>query len=342
MRSHHVALPRTALAGVGLALGGLAATARGRTHRVADRIAGLDPVAEAQEVMWLLASREFGHDVETALSLALFRTYASPSISVVLEATGEFTARPRKRYDDTELIMAEMSKHGFDHPRGRTALRRMNAMHAAYDIAATDTLYVLTTFILEPIRWIDRWGWRSLTDAERTAQVISYRELGRHMGLGDLPDDLAWYERVNRAYEAEHFAYHPANAAVADASMGMFLDMYLPAPLHRIGHAVVRALLDPPVLDAFGYDPAPPAVVAGVHGALRARAAVQRHLMPERRTDYDLTAVRRPTYPDGHVVAELGSFPDGATRTRANSAIADLRAACPVSAPRAATAPAAP
>ena len=298
--------------------------ARGHTHRIADRIAQLDPVSQAREVVWLLGTREFPWDIETALSFALFRTYASPAVSVVLDATGEFTDHARRRYDDTELVMAWMLRDGLDADRGRTALRRMNAMHAAFDLDHDDLHYVLTTFMCEPLRWIERWGWRPLTDAEVAAHLAWYLRLGHHMGLRDLPGDLAAHDVFNRRYEATRFRYHPANARVADASVAMFLDAHLPTALHGIGEVAVRALLDPPLLAAFGWDPAPPAVVAAVDATLRGRAWVQRTLMPERRQPHDLTTVPRPTHPDGHVVADLGTFPDATVRARVAAARADL------------------
>ena len=301
-----------------LALAG--SRARGRTRRVERATRRMDPEHQAREVLWLSSSRDLGWDSEVALSLALFRTYAVPSISVVLDATGEFTERHRKRYDDTELVIAEMGKHGLESPRGRTALRRMNAMHAAFDVDREDMLYVLTTFILEPIRWAERFGWRPMHEVEQLATMHWHRRLGRHMGLGELPTDLAWYDDFNRRYEAEHFRYHPANRRVADASVRLFLDIHLPRPLHGAGEVLVRALLDRPLLDALGYEPAPRAVVRGVEAAMRARALVQRRLLPERRRPWDLTTVQRPTYPNGHCVEHLGTFPDRATRERARAA----------------------
>ncbi len=301
-----------------------ATRARGRTMATATEIARLDPATQAREIVWLLSTRDFPWDLETALSFALFRTYAAPEIAVVLDATGEFTARARKRYDDTELVMAWMARDGLDGPRGRTALRRMNAMHAAFDLDPVDLHYVLTTFICEPLRWIERWGWRPLSDDEVAASLRWYLDLGRHMGLHDLSEDLADHDTFNRSYEAERFRYHPANARVAAASVAMFLDAHLPPVLHPAGEVAVRALLDPPLLAAFGWDPAPPAVVAGVDGALRARAWVQRNLVPARRSPHDLTQVDRPTYPDGHDVARLGTFPTEADRERVDAARIDL------------------
>ena len=106
-----------------------------------------------------------------------------PSIGGLLRKTGEFTERTQKRYDDTALILDTILEHGLSSPPGRTALRRMNEMHGAYDISNDDKLYVLSTFVVMPIRWLDKYGWRRLTAAERAASVNYYRELGRHMGI---------------------------------------------------------------------------------------------------------------------------------------------------------------
>ena len=42
----------------------------------------------------------------------------------------------------------------WDSVRALEALRRMNWAHGHYQLANSDFLYVLTTFIFEPIRWI--------------------------------------------------------------------------------------------------------------------------------------------------------------------------------------------
>ena len=311
-----------------VAAAGVVAVSRSVRQPAGDEIARLHAVDDARAIVWLLGTRVFGWDVETALSLALFRTYASPEISVVLAATGEFTERARKRFDDTELVLAELAKHGVGDPRGRAAMRRMNQMHAAFDLERDDLLYVLSTFVLEPMRFIGRWGWRPMTAHERAASLAYYVELGRHMGLGELPLDLGWWEEHNRVYEAERFRFHPANRAVADASLRMFLDAQLPPSLHGPGRVVVRALLDDRLLTALGLTPAPRVVVRAVDAALRVRAHVQR-VLPERRRPRDLTQVGRPTYPHGHRVEGLGTWPDGAIRTRVARAQASLRTARP-------------
>jgi len=99
------------------------------------RISELDPVGDHARIYAITSRHEFPWDMNQALSFALFRTYAVPSIGVLLQQTGEFTEHTQKRYDDTSLILDHIGEHGVGSEEGRTALRRMNQMHAMYDIS---------------------------------------------------------------------------------------------------------------------------------------------------------------------------------------------------------------
>ena len=131
------------------------------------RIEELDPKGDHAEIYHLICGYEFPWDMTRALEVALYRTYCVPSISALLDRTGEFYKRTQKRYDDTALIVAEISKWGYNSERGREALRRMNRAHSRFDISNGDYLYVLSTFIYEPIRWIERFGWRRMSKNEK-------------------------------------------------------------------------------------------------------------------------------------------------------------------------------
>ena len=67
-------------------------------------------------------------------------------------------ARPQKRYDDTSIIMIELVKHGYSSTRGAQMIARMNAIHGGFAIRQEDYVYVLTSFMFEPIRWNARFG----------------------------------------------------------------------------------------------------------------------------------------------------------------------------------------
>ncbi|NKZ73711.1 DUF2236 domain-containing protein [Rhodococcus hoagii] len=136
-------------------------------------VEGLDPVTRHQDILRITSGYEFPWDYQRSLEFALFRTYCVPSISELLAHTGEFEKRPQKRYDDTALLMSELVEHGYDSPRGRESLRNINRMHGRYTISNDDMLYVLSTFVYDPIDWIDRYGWRRLHPHERLASSIS-------------------------------------------------------------------------------------------------------------------------------------------------------------------------
>ena len=273
----------------------------------AKEIAALDADREYERIAFLLSAYEFPWDIERSLEFALFRTYAVPSISGLLARTGEFERRPRKRYDDTELILSEILENGLDSPRGRAALARMNAMHGRFAIANADMLYVLSTFLFEPIRWLERFGWRTLTDHEKQASLNYYRELGRRMGIDGIPEDLDAFEQLNRDYEADHFRYAETNRRIGTATLELLLGFYLPRWLLWAGRPVALALMDPPLLTAMGFAPAPHWLRVLVPGLLRLRARILARL-PERRSPRLLTQRQRPTYPEGYRIEELGTF----------------------------------
>ena len=103
----------------------------------------LAPDADHQQIVHLLVGYEFPWDFQRSLEIALLRTFASPSISGLLDATGEFRKRGQKRYDDTSLLVAEFMKHGYDSVRGKAAIQRMNELHGRYNISNEDFLFVI-------------------------------------------------------------------------------------------------------------------------------------------------------------------------------------------------------
>ncbi len=283
---------------------------RPRRLAVRDHIRQLDPVDDHVEIVRLSGMVDFPWDVTRALEFALFRTFASPRVSGLLARTGEFTRRPQRRYDDTDLLIATFVEHGYDSPQGRQAISRMNTIHGRFRIRRLDHLYVLSTFVFEPQRWIDRYGWRRLTDNEREAGFRFWCEVAARMGIDDLPADRRSFEAFNREYEREHFRYARSNEVVARATMSMFVGWLLPQPLRPLGERGVRALMDPPLLDAFGFPHPLAAERTVVSGALRARARAQR-LLPARRRPVWRTERHPRSYPDGYSITELGPPPPG-------------------------------
>jgi hypothetical protein len=276
------------------------------------RIEALDPARDFAEIYRLMCTYEFPWDMNQALSFALFRTYAVPSIGGLLARTGEFTARPQKRYDDTVLLLDAVLEHGPTSDEGRTAIRRMNQMHRAYDIGDDDLRYVLATFVVMPIRWIDAYGWRRLTETERVAGAHYYRDLGRRMGIPDIPETWQAFARLLDAYERAHFAFDAGGRDVAESTLALLATF---PPNDRLPAAVVRwislAVMDAPLLDAFGFPRSHPVLQAVVRGGLRARGRVVQFLPPRSRPYYARQLPHVRSYPGGYDVDRLGTFPNG-------------------------------
>ncbi|OLR92047.1 oxygenase MpaB family protein [Actinokineospora bangkokensis] len=271
------------------------------------RIESLDPVVDHHEVYRVSAGLEFPWDYQRALEFALFKTYCVPSISALLDATREFAERPQRRYDDTALLMAELAEHGYDSERGRAALRVVNRQHGRYAISNADMLYVLTTFIYDPIDWITAYGWRPLSDHERVAAFHFYRAVGARMGIKDIPEDYDAFRRFKDDYERAHFAFSETNHRVGVHTRELMVSWY-PKPLAPAVRLAVHGLLPEAMLRAFGFPAAPSLVRRAVPLALKARGGVVRWLPPRRvsRLARDPKNRSYPGYPEGYHPSDLG------------------------------------
>lgn len=259
------------------------------------RIEELDPVTDCQTIHRITAGYEFPWDYQRALEFALFRTYCVPSISALLEKTGEFKDRPQKRYDDTALLMAEMLEHGYDSERGRESLRMVNRMHGQYSIDNDDMLYVLTTFIYEPIEWIDAYGWRRLHPKERLATFHFYRQVGIRMGIKNIPESYTELAQFKLDYEERTFHYTEDNHKVGTYTLDLFCSWF-PKALHPAVRQGVYALMDDRMASAFGFPAGSPALERLATASLRLKARGERFL-PKRRTSRTTDDPGNKTYP---------------------------------------------
>ena len=254
---------------------------------------------------FLIATCAFPFDVARSLELALFRTYAVPRISALLRSTGELMEKTRKRYDDTDLLLSEIIEHGYDSPRGKAAIANINAQHARYAIRNEDYLYVLSTFVYEPIRWLDRYGYRSLQENERLGWFYFWRAVGERMHIQDLPLGYEEFERFNIAYEKARFRLSQSNRDVAQQTSDLLLGFYLPRPLFPLGRPAIYALLDAPLLSALGIPAQPVWLSRILTQALRIRGRVAA-AFPLQQIPVLRTRLHRPSYPTGYNVDDLG------------------------------------
>lgn len=272
-------------------------------------IAALDPETDYEEIYRILSAHEFPWDFNQSLGLALYRTYAVPSIGGLLAHTGEFTERTQKRYDDTGLILEAIAEHGLASTPGKQAIRRMNQMHGHWQIPQDDLRYVLCTFVAVPIRWLDAYGYRPLTEAEKAASANYYRRLGQLMNILHIPGSWREFGEAMDAYEAERFGYDAGAVAVSEATLGLMATFppqsVLPARLVR---RFSLSLMDDALLDAFDYAH-PTALERFVfRGGVKLRARFVATRPARRDPSYVREMPQIRSYPHGYEVSALGTF----------------------------------
>lgn len=268
------------------------------------RIEALEPARDHQEIVRLSFGYEFPWDSIRALEIALYRTYCVPSISTLLDRTSEFRERPQRRYDDTALLVAEMCKWGYESGRGKEALKRMNWAHGHFQISNDDFLYVLSTFIYEPVRWIDAVGWRPTCLNERLGYYWFWRAVGTRMGITGIPPSYEAFEAWSRDYERQQFRFAETNRRIAVATRDLFASWFPRAAAPIVRHAIY-AMLDDAMITSFGFPKPLPLTRPLVRRLLRLRGRLVRWLPPRRSAHFFTDAPTR-TYPNGYEIARLG------------------------------------
>ena len=216
----------------------------------------------------------------------------------MLHRTGEFLRCPQKRYDDTDILLSAIMEWGYDSAQGSAALARINKIHGLFRIPNEEHLYVLSTFVFEPIRWIDRFGWRPTTEAERLALFYFWRAVGERMDIRDIPETYQDFQHFNRQFERARFRFAETNRDIGNATQRLFASWF-PTPLRPLVGAAIHAMLDEDTRKAFGFPAPSPWFRSLVKGGLRLRALLLR-LLPLRRQPRLRTHMHHATYPDGH------------------------------------------
>ncbi|MEL6928425.1 MAG: oxygenase MpaB family protein [Cyanobacteria bacterium J06600_6] len=268
------------------------------------QIQALDPVLDCEEICRLLAGYEFPWDITRSLELAMLKTYCVPSISQLLDRTGEFHHHTQKRYDDTGLLIAEIMKWGYHSDRGQESICRINRIHDHYQISNQDFLYVLSTFIYEPVRWNQNFGWRLFSETEKLAIFYFWQAVGKQMEIADIPATYEEFAQFNSSYEQENFIYADSNRRVGESTVNLFLSWF-PAIIRLGLKPLVEGLFDDRAIAAFGFSQ--PSQIARnlVTAALKLRSLLAKIMLPRSNPDFYTDAKIR-SYPHGYELADLG------------------------------------
>lgn len=199
---------------------------------------------EAQKIIQVSTLYDMPLLLNYSLAFALFKTYGIPSISSLLVTTKELSSKETvsKRYADTEILIstfvgcpisgfldpsfaANKGQHAqpADDPRAMIALARVNWLHSQYNISNDNFLYTLALFVQEPKTWAERYGWRPLSPLEQRAFYVYWVEIGKRMGIQNIPKSkeelIAW----SKKYEKGYMVPNPINAEVASYTLDELL-----------------------------------------------------------------------------------------------------------------------
>ncbi|KAI9258118.1 hypothetical protein BDA99DRAFT_606337 [Phascolomyces articulosus] len=296
--------------------------------------------AVAEEVFTTTTTIEFPFLSQTSLELALFRTYAVPSISKILHATGEFSKQTLKRAEDTGIILAEaldvyehierlkkenpnVSQEEIDQQRARSdiSINRLNEIHGKYPIKNGDFVYTLSLFICEPIKWINKHGWRKLEPLEENAIFRTWYDLGVKMNIEDIPKTLEAMFEFNKTYAQDNVDFAPSNWKVGKPTVDLLLKLF-PSFMGPAITGAIPATLETSDIKAFGLELPKPWVYRMVHLSFSLHSNIVRYFMfprwkallrtpvkPDPKTNlykpmYELFG--EPPYPNGYCIYELG------------------------------------
>ncbi|MGK7956448.1 MAG: oxygenase MpaB family protein [Crocosphaera sp.] len=268
------------------------------------QIQQLNPETDYNLICHLLVGYEYPWDIARSFELAMFKTFCVPSISNLLDRTGEVHHHAQKRHDDAGLLIAEFFKWGIDHERSQESIRRINEMHKHYPISNDDYLYILSTFIYEPIRWNERFGWRPFCETEKLAIFYFWRNIGQKMYIKDIPSDYEKFYQYNQNYEQQYFVYSQSNYHVAQSTINLFLSWF-PAFSRRMLKPCIYSLFDESTLTALGLEKPPTIISQLVKNSLKLRGYLRRLSLPRKTSEF-LTDSPLRTYPNGYELSDLG------------------------------------
>ncbi|KAI9750667.1 MAG: hypothetical protein M4579_006363 [Chaenotheca gracillima] len=257
---------------------------------------------EAFLIQRYVAELEFPTFYELGIQFPLFKTYGIPSMSTLLVMTKELSKplSATKRIADTVILVTEFLANPPSSERSLKAIARMNYIHGLYEkkglITQDDLLHTLALFAVEPIRWINRFEWRQLTDMEKCAFGTFWKEIGDAMGIeyeGKLPsaavdgnskgswtDGLHWLEEAAawaEEYEKQNMVPHLKNKEIADLSVDMVL-WNVPVKFKHHGRRVITVLMEERLRKAVMFSPAPPIYRTLIFAFFAIRKFTMRHL----------------------------------------------------------------
>ncbi|KAJ7682499.1 hypothetical protein DFH06DRAFT_1389181 [Mycena polygramma] len=206
-----------------------AARTRFRGLKCTSAVPSLSTAQEIAHVSLLYDMPFFGR---LGASASLFRTYGIPSIAATLLKTGEMTndSTITKRMTDTAILISsfvtcpmadpkDQYKRPPKDPCNALALARMNYIHGHYKISNDDFLYTMSVFIFGTADMMGRCDWRPMSAEELECLFVLWTEIGRRMGIRDIPATVEALRTWSEEYETEHLVPSEDSSKLAQIAL---------------------------------------------------------------------------------------------------------------------------
>lgn len=277
-------------------------------HPISAEIAGLDPVADADRIVYLSTSRmlpRLGRRFVFNLlyTLGFLRISGQPAGALTVDRVGKVHRAPDRRADDTISHFLLWLQKGAGSERGRESLAEVRRVHdqiARHHPFSNDSLVHATClFAIQFQELLDLIGAPGFTQVEREAQAAQWRAIGESLGASGIPASWQGMREHVRAFEASpgHYGRSEAGARCAESLIGQLQRRWLPPGLRWSGRLLVLCLLDEHVLAALDLRKPPRPLVAAVRGTARTLLTLEGALLGEPRRLVELTSLAVPASP---------------------------------------------
>jgi hypothetical protein len=147
-----------------------------------------------------------------------------------------------------------------------------------------------------------------MKEDEKLAWFLFFREVGIRMNIKEIPEDYDSFEKFHHQYELDNFKFSNTSQEIGKYTSDLFLGFYLPKFLFFVGKPIIPCFMDNALITAMGFRPPSKILRIMVKGMMIFRANILK-LFPERKKPHLQSKLKRPTYPEGHNIEELGTFP---------------------------------
>lgn len=279
-----------------------------RNRKELDRLLALNIDENYSEVVRHLANHEAPLDYLISGELAQIQTFGIPTISKLLHRTKQYEEHGVKRLDDTRAILSECLMDSVESTRGEHMVKHLNWIHSHYEISNGDYLYTLALFIVEPERWMNSFGYRSLSEEEKYAGFLAFKSLGEAMHIKDIPQTRAEFVTWYLDYRRQYMTYHPDNKKVTDGFIDGVREMFPFYWKPFIKPMILTLINDNEVLQATGQKPPAKILQACIRGVMLLRKLSQKVINPWQTRSFETSRIGQfyKSYPGGYQNNVLG------------------------------------